>query len=116
LLFIKNSSLDTEAKSILNALHEISDSFTRNFSDKKDIIVCSNNSNEAKKYYFEHKIKSQIEFNMKMVLDTCNEELIRSNTAILNIKKDLDETTDMVKHSLTQLDERGNMLMENEER
>ena len=108
--------METEAKQILNALHEISDSFTRNFSDKKDLIVSSNSSNKSKKYHFEHKIYSQIEFNLKLVLDSSNEEITRANSAILEIKKDLDETTDIVKNSMKQLDERGDMLMETEMR
>jgi hypothetical protein len=92
---------------MLESLQELSTVFSRDFSNKKSIL-----NKMDKKFVFEHKIKSQIEFSMRMLIEKQNHNLARANSTILEIRKDLEETTGIVKNSMVQLDERERGLFE----
>ena len=85
----------------MDSLQELTKVFARDFAYKKSIIHPLGNS--KKNFIFEHKIKSQIDFCMKMTLEKENLTLARANSTILEIRKDLKETTEIVKNSMVQL-------------
>ena len=90
---------------MLESLEELSSVFSRDFSDKKAILNKVN-----KDYVFEDKIKSQIEFSMRMLIEKQNYNLARNNSTILEMRQDLEDTTGILKNSMVKLDERENML------
>lgn len=92
---------------MLDSLDELTQTFSRDFCHKQSLLL-----KRQKEYLFEDKIKSQIEFSMRMLLEKQNHSMARANSAILEMQNDLEETTQIVKNSMVQLDERENMLME----
>lgn len=100
---------------ILDAIHEITECFSRNFKKKQDLVKPINPTNKSKGYQLDSKAETQVNFTLKMAINECNTKLIRNNSTILEIQKDLEETTQMVQDSMRHVDERGSMLLEVEE-
>lgn len=105
--------MDTEAKMILDAIHDITECFSKNFKQK--LMVPINPRNKSKGYQIDPKTKTQIEFTLKLAVNDSNNKLVRNNSTILEIQKDLEETTQIVQKSMRHVDERGSMLLEAEE-
>ena len=94
----------------MDTLQDLTKLFSRDFGRKQSLIQSI--KTPKIEFVFEHKIKNQLEFSMKMLLEKHNTALARNNSIILEIKRDIEETTEIAKNSMVQLEERESMLMD----